>query len=165
MNRESSAWDVNVTIEILTGMDDGALEGLENAYLTEIGEAPLSEDARARLSDAIRAGRIVFVVARVRNRAIGMCSVTRCFSTFACADIGIFEDFFVEPNFREKGVASRLASAAQAWCETDKSNGPDFFHLEGRGRALRKNQARCSMRILIPIRIRMTPPVISEGFL
>lgn len=46
MNRESSAWDVNVTIEILTGMDDGALEGLENAYLTEIGEAPLSEDAR-----------------------------------------------------------------------------------------------------------------------
>lgn len=164
MNRESNAWDVNVTIEILIGMDDGALEGLENAYLTEIGEAPLSEDARARLSDAIRAGRIVFVVARVRNRAIGMCSVTRCFSTFACADIGIFEDFFVEPNFR-KGVASRLASAAQAWCETDKSNGPDFFHLEGRGHALRKNQARCSMRILIPIRIRMTPPVISEGFL
>lgn len=102
MNRESSAWDVNVTIEILTGMDDGALEGLENAYLTEIGEAPLSEDARARLSDAIRAGRIVFVVARVRNRAIGMCSVTRCFSTFACADIGIFEDFFVEPNFRKR---------------------------------------------------------------
>ena len=38
MNRESSAWDVNVTIEILTGMDDGALEGLENAYLTEIGD-------------------------------------------------------------------------------------------------------------------------------
>lgn len=108
MNRESSAWDVNVTIEILTGMDDGALEGLENAYLTEIGEAPLSEDARARLPDAIRAGRIVFVVARVRNRAIGMCSVTRCFSTFACADIGIFEDFFVEPNFRKK--ASRVGS-------------------------------------------------------
>lgn len=108
MNRESSAWDVNVTIEILTGMDDGALEGLENAYLTEIGEAPLSEDARARLSDAIRAGRIVFVVARVRNRAIGMCSVTRCFSTFACADIGIFEDSFVEPNFRKK--ASRVGS-------------------------------------------------------
>ncbi len=25
--------------------------------------------------------------------------------------------------------------------------------------------ARCSMRILIPIRIRITPPVISEGFL
>ena len=106
----------DVTIEILTGMDDGALEELENAYLTEIGEAPLSEDARARLSDAIRAERIVFFVARLQNRAIGMCSVARCFSTFACADIGIFEDFFVEPEFRKKGVARRLASAAQTWC-------------------------------------------------
>lgn len=165
MNRESSAWDVNVTIEILTGMDDGALEGLENAYLTEIGEAPLSEDARARLSDAIRAGRIVFVVARVRNRAIGMCSMTRCFFHLCLCRHWDFRGFLRGAELPEKGVASRLASAAQAWCETDKTNGPDFFHLEGRGRALRKNQARCSMRILIPIRIRMTPPVISEGFL
>ena len=101
---------------ILSGMDGVALEGLENAYLAGISEATLSEDARACLSDAIRMGRIVFFVARLQNRAIGMCSVARCFSTFACANIGIFDDFFVEPEFRKKGVARRLASAAQAWC-------------------------------------------------
>ena len=42
-------------------------------------------------------------------------SVSRVFSTFACADIGVFEDFFVEPVFRKQGAARQLASAAQEY--------------------------------------------------
>lgn len=44
-----------------------------------------------------------------------MCSVVKCFSTFACTDTGIFEDFYVEPAFRKQGIARKLARAAQAW--------------------------------------------------
>lgn len=46
--------------------------------------------------------------------------MSRCFSTFACSDIGVFDDFFVEPVFRRQGIPRQLAAAAQAWC---KANG------------------------------------------
>lgn len=44
-----------------------------------------------------------------------MCSVAKCFSTFACADTGVFDDFYIEPVFRRKGIARMLARAAQKW--------------------------------------------------
>lgn len=37
------------------------------------------------------------------------------FSTFACTDVGIFDDFYIEPAFRKKGAAWLLAQAAQEW--------------------------------------------------
>lgn len=46
---------------------------------------------------------------------MGMCSVSRCFSTFTCTDVGIFDDFYMEPVFRKKGAARLLAQAAQEW--------------------------------------------------
>ena len=46
---------------------------------------------------------------------VGMCSVSRVFSTFACADIGVFENLFVEPVFRKQGIARQLASATQEY--------------------------------------------------
>ena len=51
---------------------------------------------------------------------MGMCSVAKCFSTFACSETGVFDDFYIEPVFRKKGVARMLAQAAQDWC---KENG------------------------------------------
>ena len=48
-----------------------------------------------------------------------MCSAVRCFSTYACADIGVFDDFYIEPAFRKKGIAGKLAKAAQRWCEVN----------------------------------------------
>lgn len=50
---------------------------------------------------------------------VGMCSVSRVFSTFACADIGVFENLFVEPVFRKQGIARQLASAAQEYCKAN----------------------------------------------
>ena len=41
-------------------------------------------------------------------------------STFSCSDTGVYEDFYIEPAFRGKGIARKLAQAAQAWC---KDNG------------------------------------------
>lgn len=37
------------------------------------------------------------------------------FSTFTCTDVGIFDDFYIEPVFRKKGTARLLAQAAQEW--------------------------------------------------
>lgn len=69
-----------------------------------------------RLTQAIREGRITFLVARRDGRAVGMCSVAEIFSTFACGPVGQLEDFYVEPVFRRRGVARQLVQAAQALC-------------------------------------------------
>jgi GNAT superfamily N-acetyltransferase len=88
--------------------------------LKEIGEQTQTEEQQAQLAQAIRDGKITFFVAKRGYRAVGMCSVARCFSTFACSDTGVFEDFYIEPVFRRKGIARKLVKAAQSWC---KENG------------------------------------------
>lgn len=112
--------EVPITVEALTDPADPALgwqlHKLENGFLAEIGEEELSEEKKERLTAAIRAGKITFFLAKRGCRAVGMCSVTTCFSTFTCEDMGVFDDFFVEPVFRKKGVARALASFAQNWC-------------------------------------------------
>lgn len=105
-----------ITVEILTDPEDWQLKKLENGFLKEIGEAPAAEDTQERLSWAIRDGKITFFLAKRGYRAVGMCSVATCFSTFSCSEIGIFEDFYIEPVFRNKGIARKLAQTAQAWC-------------------------------------------------
>ena len=83
--------------------------------MREIGEAPQDEAAQQRLTDAVHAGRITVFLAMRGTRAVGMCSVTAQFSTFACADVGTFEDFYVEPVFRRQKIARKLVQAAQAY--------------------------------------------------
>lgn len=108
--------EVPVTVRRLTEPEDWQLKKLENGFLTEVGEEALTEEKQKRLAEAIRAEKISFFLAMRGTRAVGMCSVARCFSTFSCGDIGVFEDFFIEPVFRRKGIARKLAQAAQAWC-------------------------------------------------
>lgn len=112
--------EIPITIEMLVNPEDWQLKKLENGYLKEIGEDILTEEKQERLQQAIRDRRITFFVAKRGCRAVGMCSVARSFSTFACADTGVFEDFYVEPVFRKKGIARKLAHAAQVW---GKENG------------------------------------------
>jgi len=114
------AEDVSITVEILTDPEDWQLNKLENGFLKEIGEPPATEEKQEQLAQAIRDGKITFLMAKRGYRAVGMCSVAKCFSTFACSDTGVFDDFYIEPVYRKKGVARKLAQAARDWC---KENG------------------------------------------
>ncbi|WP_294551419.1 GNAT family N-acetyltransferase [uncultured Pseudoflavonifractor sp.] len=108
--------ELPIHIERLTGGGDWQLKKLENGFLREIGEDVLTEEKKRRLEQAVSDGRITYFLAKRGYRAVGMCSVTAAFSTFACGNVGIFEDFYIEPVFRGKGIARMLAEAAQKWC-------------------------------------------------
>ena len=111
------AEDVPITVEILADPEDWQLKKLENGFLMEIGEEPATEEKQERLVQAISDGKITFFIAKRGYRAVGMCSMAKCFSTFACTDIGVFDDFYIEPVFRKMGIARMLAKAAQDWCK------------------------------------------------
>ena len=108
--------EVPITVEILSDPEDWQLKKLENGFLKEIGEQMLTEEKQEKLQQAIRDGKITFFMAKRGYRAVGMCSVAKCFSTFACSDTGVLNDFYIEPAFRRKGAARKLAQAAQQWC-------------------------------------------------
>lgn len=103
-------------IERLTDGGDWQLKKLENGFLREIGEDVLTEEKKRRLEQAVSNGEITYFLAKRGYRAVGMCSVATAFSTFACGKVGTFEDFYIEPVFRGKGIARMLAEAAQKWC-------------------------------------------------
>ena len=104
------------TVEILNDPTDPQLLKLENEFKKCIGEEPFDGEKQKLLQRAVEEGKITFFVAKQGGRAVGMCSVAGSFSTFSCSDTGVFEDFYVEPAFRGKGIARKLAEAAQAWC-------------------------------------------------
>ena len=111
------AEDIPITVEVLADPEDWQLKKLENGFLKDIGEEPATEEKQEQLTQAIRDGKITFFVAKRGYRAVGMCSVAKCFSTFACTDTGVFDDFYIEPVFRKKGIARKLAQAVQDWCK------------------------------------------------
>ena len=74
------------------------------------------EEKQKQLQQAVKQGKITFFIARRGYRAVGMCSAAKCYSTFSCWDTAVFEDFYIEPVFRGKGIARKLAKAAQTWC-------------------------------------------------
>ena len=82
-----------IAVSELANPEEEQLARLENDYLRQIGEPILTEEKRRALTEAIRAGRITFFIAWRGAHAVGMCSVARCFSTFACSDVGVFENF------------------------------------------------------------------------
>ena len=59
---------------------------LINGFKRDIGEEPLTEEGQQRLRQAMKDGRITFFLA-----------------------------FYMEPEFRRKGIAHMLAQAAQKW--------------------------------------------------
>ncbi len=90
----------------------GDLMALQHGYKTEICEsAPDNEDS-ARLMQAIQAGRIIFFGCIEDSRLVACCSVSPTFSTFDYRIGGVFEDFYILPEYRHRGIARKLAEYA-----------------------------------------------------
>lgn len=111
------AEDIPITVEVLSDPEDWQIKKLENGFKKDIGEEALTEEKQRQLQQAIKEGKITFFIAKRGYRAVGMCSVAKCYSTFSCSDTGVYEDFYIEPAFRGKGIARKLAQAAQTWCK------------------------------------------------
>lgn len=112
--------EVPFTVEKLTDGGDWQLHKLLNGFLAEIGEEPLSDEKKERLARAVERGEIQFFAAKRGYRSIGLCSVSRYWSTFSCGEVGVFDDFYIEPAFRKKGIARLLSTAAQQWCRGER---------------------------------------------
>lgn len=104
-----------ITAERLSDPEDWQLRRLESGFRQAIGAPRMTKAQQARLSQAVRDGRLTIFFAKRGYRAVGMCSAARCFSTSGCEDIGILDDLYVEPAFRNQGIARVLVWAAQDW--------------------------------------------------
>lgn len=89
------------------------LKRLQRAYKREIGEEAPSEADFDRLGLAIETGQILFFVCFAEGEAIACCSVSPTFSTFDYQRGGVFEDFYVAPAYRGRGIARKLVAYAR----------------------------------------------------
>ena len=96
----------------LTSFEMDALWALHKKYKTEIGENEPDDKCKERLADAIDKGAISFYGVWEENSLVGCCSVTVGFSTFDYNPSGVFEDFYICPEYRHQGIARRLVGFA-----------------------------------------------------
>ena len=114
-------------MEILADPEDWQLQKLENGFRDEVGVSVLTAEMRSRLTNAIQNGGTTFFLAKRGYRAVGMCSVTRYFSSSICYEIGILSDLYVEPVFRKKGIAQMLCKAAMDFCKENNITNLSVF--------------------------------------
>ena len=116
-----------ISVEILTDSEDWQLQKLENGFRAEVGVPALTEEMYSKLTAAIQNGETTFFLAKRGYRAVGMCSITRCFSSSICSEAGILSDLYVEPVFRKKGIAQMLCIAAMDFCKENNIVNPSVF--------------------------------------
>ena len=85
-----------------------ALWKLQRLYKEEIKEDEPDLAGKERMTEAIKANSILFFGAYDEKALIGCCSVTVGFSTFNYLPSGVFEDFYILPEYRHKGIAHQL---------------------------------------------------------
>ena len=86
---------------------------IQKLYKREIGEDEPESAGKDRLAEAIQTGRILFFGAFDHEVLIGCCSITVGFSTFNYRPSGVFEDFYILPEYRHKGIARQLVQFAR----------------------------------------------------
>ena len=106
----------NIQIKPLCPKPDTQFMSLMNRFLDSIGESPMTSTQRSSLTQAVRDGQIHFFLAWDEEEPVGMCSVSPCFSTFGCTTSGVFDDFYIQPGYRHRGIARLLAAHVQDWC-------------------------------------------------
>lgn len=97
-----------MVVRTLVKSDYAKLEAMLKRYKVSVGEPTFTEHQFQLLTDAIEAKQIEFYVVENEGQLIAMCSIARFFSTFNFTNSAIFEDFYVEKNYRGKGIARQL---------------------------------------------------------
>lgn len=85
---------------------------LQKLYKLEIGEDEPENAGKERLAEAINKGRIFFYGAWNGKDLVGCYSITVGFSTFNYMSSGVFEDFYIRPQYRHKDIARQLLQFA-----------------------------------------------------
>ncbi len=85
---------------------------LHLAYKAAIGEEEPSRQDKERLRAAMENRQILFYGAWESDLLVGVCSVTVGFSTFNYQPSGVFEDFYILPEYRHRGIARNLVQFA-----------------------------------------------------
>ncbi len=98
-------------IHITNEYPDG-LKALQIGYKQEIGEEAPTDENLDSLFAAIEKGQIFFYGCIDGGRLIACCSITPTYSTFNYQTGGVFEDFYILPEYRHKGIARQLVGFA-----------------------------------------------------
>ena len=92
--------------------DMAGIEPLHTAYKLEIGEDAPDREGLDNLRKAVEEGTILFYACEEDSRPVGCCSVSPTFSTFNYQKAGVFEDFYILPEYRHRGIARKLVEFA-----------------------------------------------------
>lgn len=119
--------------ELLMDMVDQGQE------LPWIDRDKLHADIRRNLETATdgigQTGAMVAILAKERNVAVGVLTLTQCFSLYAGGEYGVIDEIYVRPEFRDRDIERELLDEAVAiaqrrgWVRLDVS-GPDATRAE-----------------------------------
>ena len=90
------------------------LVNLQIAYKSEIGEDFPNKNDFESLKKAIEQGKINFYGCVCDGKLAACCSICLTYSTFNYDTAGVFEDFYILPAYRHKGIARKLVMFAYA---------------------------------------------------
>ena len=88
------------------------LKSLQKDYKVAIGEDVPSETELESLRKAIEHGYIQFYGCICDESLVACCSICVTYSTFNYDKSGVFEDFYIKPEYRHKGIARKLVTYA-----------------------------------------------------
>jgi GNAT superfamily N-acetyltransferase len=88
------------------------LKRLQMRYKQDIGEDAPTESNIDSLKQAIANGQIHFYGCVNEGKLIACCSISVTYSTFDYNNSGVFEDFYILPEYRHKGIARELVRYA-----------------------------------------------------
>jgi GNAT superfamily N-acetyltransferase len=85
---------------------------LQTRYKLEIGEDKPTDENMRSFFKAIKQEQILFFGCFDAEKLVACCSVSPTYSTFNYCRGGVFEDFYIIPEYRHKGIARHLVQYA-----------------------------------------------------